>query len=254
MIYYFSGTGNSAWVAGRMAELTGDKALRMAFDTDEIPPQLERLGLVFPTYGWDVPAIVRRFIGRLKERCAEPAYLYYVTTCGDDTGMLHERLKGLLEMWEIAGGWAVIMPESYVALPGFDVDSKERETAKLTAAQRRVEEIAGLVEERKRGVCDVHRGVLPRTKTYVLGSLFKRFCMGSRRFKIEDRRCIGCGRCVEVCPTGTISMEEGRPVWREESDCTMCLSCYHHCPRKAIEYGRFTANKGQYVCPLGQKM
>ena len=40
-----------------------------------------------------------------------------------------------------------------------------------------------------------------------------------------------------------------KPVWGD--NCAMCLSCYHHCPKHAVEYGRQTMMKGQYLFPEG---
>ncbi|MBR3633787.1 MAG: 4Fe-4S binding protein, partial [Bacteroidaceae bacterium] len=30
-------------------------------------------------------------------------------------------------------------------------------------------------------------------------------------------------------------------------NCTGCLACYHHCPTRAIRFGRRTEKKGQYL-------
>ena len=57
--------------------------------------------------------------------------------------------------------------------------------------------------------------------------------------------CISCGKCVSACPLQNIRLEKGRPLWGK--DCAMCLSCYHHCPKHAIEYGSMTKRKGQFT-------
>ena len=44
----------------------------------------EKVGFVFPVYAWGPPEIVLRFIRRLK--MTKPEYLFFVCTCGDDTG------------------------------------------------------------------------------------------------------------------------------------------------------------------------
>ena len=33
-------------------------------------------------------------------------------------------------------------------------------------------------------------------------------------------------------------------------DCTSCLACYHVCPKHAVQYGRRTKRKGQYLNPM----
>ena len=88
MIFYFSGVGNSAWVAYKLAEKLHDGVLSIAeeigMEKQYVPMKGEQVGFVFPVYGWEPPKIVLEFIGRM--RMETPDYLYFVCTCGDDTG------------------------------------------------------------------------------------------------------------------------------------------------------------------------
>jgi ferredoxin len=43
--------------------------------------------------------------------------------------------------------------------------------------------------------------------------------------------CIKCGKCVEVCPTGAISM--GENIITNAEDCTRCHACIKYCPTGA---------------------
>ena len=70
MIFYFSGTGNTRWVARQIADAIGEELLyipdlikerRYEFQVRED----ERIGFCFPTLGWQPPRIVRDFIGKL---------------------------------------------------------------------------------------------------------------------------------------------------------------------------------------------
>ena len=62
MIFYFTGTGNSLYIAKRIAEITGDALVSMndkikQNDTQAIHTD-NRLIFVVPTYGWRIPRIV----------------------------------------------------------------------------------------------------------------------------------------------------------------------------------------------------
>jgi len=62
MIFYFSGTGNSAWVARQLAKRTGDVACDIT--TLKELPNLDsdrQLGFVFPIYAWGAPEIMAEF-------------------------------------------------------------------------------------------------------------------------------------------------------------------------------------------------
>ena len=47
-------------------------------------------------------------------------------------------------------------------------------------------------------------------------------------------KCIGCGKCTEVCPHGVISMENGKAVIVDRNSCMECGACARNCPVPAI--------------------
>ncbi|MHB0875564.1 MAG: 4Fe-4S binding protein [Anaerolineae bacterium] len=51
--------------------------------------------------------------------------------------------------------------------------------------------------------------------------------------RVNDR-CIQCGRCERVCPTGTVSATHGYAS--DPAECIMCLDCSRACPKGAIEF------------------
>lgn len=52
--------------------------------------------------------------------------------------------------------------------------------------------------------------------------------------KIDGAACIGCGTCVERCPTDAISLNEENKAERVEDYCIGCGICAHFCPENAI--------------------
>mgnify|MGYP000511438926 FL=1 len=66
MILYFSGTGNSKYVAQRIADALGDTLFNMndrikARDSSPIETS-ERIVFVTPTYAWRIPRIVQDWL------------------------------------------------------------------------------------------------------------------------------------------------------------------------------------------------
>lgn len=55
--------------------------------------------------------------------------------------------------------------------------------------------------------------------------------MGAR---IEAKKCIGCGICVEVCPNEALEIIDGCSVLVRRDDCESCGICAELCEQQAI--------------------
>lgn len=241
MILCFSGTGNSLSVARMLAERLGDTVADIA-SAGAIAAGGERVIWVFPVYSWGMPPVVAEYIAAQTGMGDRPHYC--VMTCGDDTGRadrLWRRAMRRAGATDLRGCWSVQMPNTYVLLPGFDVDTPAVARAKTDAAPARVDAIAALIS-RGSGVTDVVAGGMPWIKSYVVYPFFRRFMMSPRPLHATEG-CVSCGKCARECPLGNIAMRGGAPQWGGR--CTLCLRCYHGCPRRAVAYGRATARKGQ---------
>lgn len=58
------------------------------------------------------------------------------------------------------------------------------------------------------------------------------------RPKIAPARCIGCGRCAEICPQHTIEVKN-KKAHIKPKDCIRCFCCHEVCPVQAIDTKRF---------------
>jgi ferredoxin len=50
----------------------------------------------------------------------------------------------------------------------------------------------------------------------------------------DRERCIGCGRCLEVCPHGVFVIEEHKARLVDRDACMECGACARNCPAAAI--------------------
>jgi NAD-dependent dihydropyrimidine dehydrogenase PreA subunit len=241
MICYFSGTGNSRWVAEQLAAQTGDTTAAIADLMRDGPVAVAAsgdscIGVVFPIYAWGVPKIVERFLKGV--RVSEGAYAYAVCTCGDEAGNAMKRLR---RIFPFAAAWSVKMPNNY--LPMYDVDDEQTVRDKIAAARKRVEAIAACVNAR-RSAYDVYTGGVAFLKTAVVCPAFNAFALRTKPFFASDA-CNGCKLCEQNCPIGAIAMQNEKPVWVKKN-CTQCMACIQRCPQRAIQYGRGTEKKGRY--------
>ena len=55
--------------------------------------------------------------------------------------------------------------------------------------------------------------------------------------KIDSAKCVGCSKCIEVCPGNLIKLSDERKAFiRYERDCWGCTSCVKECARGAISF------------------
>lgn len=250
MIFFFSSTGNSQLVAHRLGTCQRECVVDMAESLHQGRTVFsignnERIGFVMPVYGWDIPPVARHFVETLTLENYKKQYTYLIVTCGDDTGKTWNRFSNLLRKnhWHLDFGRAIIMPNTYVCLPGFDTDNDSLAQKKIRQGLADLALTAQQLQKRETGFSMMHPGSCAWLKTYVLGRLFHRLLITDGLFHVTEK-CTGCGRCAKTCPLHNISIEKARPRWHH--NCTGCLSCYHHCPAHALRMGIFTKSKGQY--------
>jgi NAD-dependent dihydropyrimidine dehydrogenase PreA subunit len=239
MIYYFSGTGNSKWVAEELARLTCDTAVSIAdivrSGGHAEVPEGQPVGLVFPVYAWLPPEIVSSFVSELS--ADKDAYRWAVCTCGDDAGRALEKLS---KKFSLTSAWSLRMPNNYIR--SFDTDPEDTVREKIRGAKQRLKQIAQDILERKK-VWDIQSGRLAGLKSALIGPAFNKFARDDKPF-YSELSCTGYGLCESLCPADNIRLEGGRPIWL--GHCLQCLACIHRCPERAIEYGKETKGKGRY--------
>ena len=236
MIFYFSGTGNSAWAARQLAHLTDDEACDITTLT-QVPDlkTVQQIGFVFPVYAWGVPEAMAAFAKRMQRT---GAFAFGVCTCGSEAGLAMKRFS---KCYPLDSSYSLVMPNNYII--GSDTDSEEVILKKIASARETLKQIAGEIL-RKEWVYRVHEGALAGVKSYAANAGFNRFARSARPFFATDR-CNGCGLCAQRCPASAISMKDGKPVWKAQ--CYQCLRCINACPRQAIQYGKGTEGRRRYT-------
>ena len=249
MILWYSGCGNSRFIAGQLSEKLSDSNLvfipeaarnnmTLEFGPDDI------LGIVFPVYSWSVPRLVSDFLRKTKI-IGKPSYIFAACTCGDETGLTIRHLKKDLSKQGLVlnAFFSFQMPETYINLPGFKLDTPENAERKIESARTQLDETVQLIRQRANGNFDRLKGGSSFLKSNILKPLFYGLLITDRKFRVSDQ-CIGCGICAKNCPLQNITMQNDRPEWN--GHCTNCMSCYHRCPKNARNFGKATIGKGQY--------
>ena len=251
MIFYFSATGNSKYVAEHLADATND---HLIFLRDAVRSHAyrydvsheERIGFVVPVYFQGLPSILGFFLEKLTLEGYRDQYIYLVLTCGKQTGDAAGQMGRLLKKkgLSLSAQFGIPMVDNYV--PMFQIPGREEQERCLDEAEEFIEEARRAI--RAKGIGDYNRlqGPMPAVQT---AAAYPVYAQGrsTKPFVVTDA-CISCGLCQELCPCGAILMSEGRPQWRKKQ-CVRCLGCLHRCPVEAIRWKKAGENQGRYYNP-----
>ncbi|MCL2270455.1 MAG: EFR1 family ferrodoxin [Treponema sp.] len=247
-IYYFSGTGNSLWSAKKIAQGIGNSHSEAACEIinigveaqkSEIIIEADAVVMVFPSYAYGLPLIVRRFV---KNAIFRTPYLAAFVTYGSSPrgtlGILRRILKQKgIGKWYFGGIPAV---ENYLAL--FGPPNAETLKSRILMQEKATEEAARAVTERRENSVSMF---FPYS-ALVSWLFYRGLKIFYRYYRVSDN-CNGCGICAKICPVSAIAMKNGRPVF--SSLCEHCQGCVDICPLRAIQFGRARFGAPGYCHP-----
>lgn len=244
MIFCFSGTGNSRYIAGRIAEAIRDEINDLNIkikENDSSPVQTgQDVIIVTPTYAWRIPRIVSDWLSKTELIGAQR--IWFVMDCGSETGNAAKYNRRLAQKKQLLymGTAQIVMPENYIAM--FNAPTEEQAEKTVKKAEPAITE--AIVRIKAGEPFSAPRSSLyDRFMSGPINPIFYRFFVKADAF-YAGKACIGCGKCAEKCPLNNIILKNGRPVWGK--NCTHCMSCICYCPAEAIEYGKKSAGKPRY--------
>ena len=121
MVFYFTGTGNSLYVAKQIED--APISIPQAIHRKELDFSDESIGIVAPIYGHEVPPMVRDF---MKKAAFHTDYFYMILTYGNRHGGAVELAKRLCDECGIDVQYINILWMVDNWLPSFDMDEQKR--------------------------------------------------------------------------------------------------------------------------------
>jgi len=61
-----------------------------------------------------------------------------------------------------------------------------------------------------------------------------KYLKGVATLKLDTEKCIGCGKCIEVCPHSVFIMRNGKVAIHDKDKCMECGACAKNCQFNAI--------------------
>ena len=244
MILYFSGTGNSNYVAKRIADALGDALVNLndrikASDTSSVETG-ERVIIVTPTYAWRIPRVVRDWLRKTELRGAKQAW--FVMTCGSEIGNADKYNRELCTEKGLScmGTTQIVMPENYIAM--FSAPQADKARQIVAKAKPDIDRAIAAIQA---GECfaPTRNNLYDRFMSGPVNPIFYKCFVKANAFTASSA-CIGCGQCVKRCPMNNVTLKDGKPVWGR--NCTHCMACICYCPKEAIEYGKKSVGQPRY--------
>lgn len=223
MIFYFTATGNSLYVAKRIGKepISIPQVIGNRSDYSD-----DKIGIVCPVYCGEIPHIVKEF---LKTSKFTAEYMFLILTYGMSASDCPEFTYNEFKNLGIAFDYidTVHCVDNY--LPAFDM-AQEQKINKQTDAQ--IECIAENIRSMKRNIpASTAQDRKLHKRVAFLNKLIPSLNNG-KMIEITNS-CLGCGVCKTVCPVGNIEISGGK-AQRRSPRCEYCLACVHACPQKAI--------------------
>ena len=245
MIAYFTGTGNSRYIAEQLTGKIDGETICLndiirRKETLKIPVA-DKMILVTPTYAWRIPKLVEGLL--LNADSEKQTKVWFVMNCGSEIGNAAKYNQEICSKkgWTYKGTAQVKMPENYLAM--FKVPGIEEAKRTVNYSKTVIDElVVRIVEDRN---FDAPRNNLyDKFMSRFVNPLFYKNCIKTDKFRVSEC-CVGCGKCRDICPIQNIAINEGRPEWG--SNCTHCMACIAYCPKEAIEYGKKSVGQLRYT-------
>ena len=255
IIYYFSGTGNTWWVAKELTKALQHQnqevkcisieSLEDRYSFCEISGA-DHIVLGFPVYGSTAPKLVRDFISRLpasKKNQTASVFGTHALASGDSAyhvgQMLVQKGYRLRHAMHFRMMNNLHIPRFKFTPPRND----HRVDKALMQALPKVTRLSACIIEDTAYVTGNH------VFAHILGNLQRKHVdhligTASKDFKVNKDACIDCEKCVRICPVQNIKKQDD--VYRFCDKCLLCMRCYSQCPKNAILLGEATKDAVKY--------
>ncbi len=226
-IFYFTATGNSLAVAkkigGELISIPQVKLEENQVYKDDV------IGVIFPTYGCNVPKYVKSFLENVK---FEAEYTFAIGTYGMGKGNTMEIAQAIAKTHGYSFDYLNMVLMLDNCQPQFDI-SKEIKKLPAKNVDEQIDQIIKDIENRKTQLFKTGFGDKIGTWLceYVLTIENEDF---AKKYYI-DENCNLCGTCTKVCPIGNVSIST---CIEFASQCVCCQACIHACPKQAIHLKR----------------
>jgi len=230
---YFSGTGNSKYVAELFARKMdwACHSIEENLDFSALFAAHETIAFCYPIYMSRVPSIMRKFVKQYMSALKGKKIIIFCTQLllsGDGA----RAFAALFEKNHVNVIYAehFFMPNNVNNMAILPMPSEKTIKKCAERAQRKMQKVCANIQSgkvKKRGFTPVGR-LLGLPQGVFIHATERR---ANNNIRIDDS-CTKCGVCVAICPTKNLIFADGKVA--STQNCTMCYRCINKCPKKSI--------------------
>lgn len=246
MILYFSATGNTEFIARELAKQLEDDCINLLdrVKTNDYTTLYSEKPYIIcaPVYVCEMPRFMSKYLK--KQTFTGNKDVYFIFTSGGYCGISGQLAKSMFRKKKMnyRGHAEFKMPRNYVANDAYPMLSTEEIEKRIVDSHEMLDSVVANIKAGNK-LTARHIFLFETLITVPFNPVWCKLKLRAKDFFSTDK-CVGCGKCVKLCPLNNISLKEKKPVW--EDNCTHCMACIGNCPTKAIEYGNITQDKEQY--------
>jgi len=248
-IYYFSGTGNSLFVAREIQKRVPDSVIIpivSLLDKDITQTKGKTIGIIFPCHALTIPIAVKQFIKKIDVQSAE--YIFAIATRYGTVFRGFKMIEKLLKKKSKHLNSRFILNMCHNEAPRSDknyiVPSKSDILQIETTILEKIDEISNVIKNQNSFYEKDVNVIIKSSSNPITGFLIEKLVVfgmsiseyiGGVNYFYHDNKCSGCGICEKVCLSKKIKIIENKPVWQRDVLCYMCYACLNYCPKKAVQ-------------------
>ena len=246
MVLYYSATGNTEYIAKEIARRLGDECIDLLsriknHDYSNLHSEKPFI-ICAPVYVCEMPRFMSKYLK--KQTFSGNRNVYFIFTSGGYCGISGQLAKWMFRKKKMnyMGRAEFKMPRNYVANDSYPMLAKEEVEERITNSYKMIAPVVETIQSGNK-LKARHIFLFETIITLPFNPIWCKYKLLAKDFYSTDA-CIGCGKCVKLCPLNNITLKDKAPVW--SNHCSHCMACIGNCPTRAIEYGNITQEKEQY--------
>lgn len=263
LILYFSGTGNTEFIAQYIekhlnSDISEIELFPLELFKKDTISKYDILIFGFPVYGFDIPVFIQEYLKDIPTTRTKSVFIFCTKAFSSGISITHAA-----QIFKKAGyntlGYADVTLPGSDGLAFLKKDSKmvckisNRDFSKIEAADiiiNRINKVLNTSEDSdlKQFYLNINSNIFVSFYSAILKKVFMLLEDWLKKKFWANDNCIKCKKCEKICPSKNIEVNKKVSFG---NNCYLCMRCLHQCPVEAIQIGKNTVGKFRWKGPLG---